>query len=57
MDDQECADCAGGDSWVTDDTVRCPRCRNYLVICQHDKPFTERMKSISMQTGWAKGSH
>lgn len=36
---------------------RCLRCRNFLVICGHDKPFTERMKSVAMQTGWAASSH
>jgi hypothetical protein len=25
--------------------TRCERCRQYLSICGHDKPFTERIKT------------
>lgn len=36
---------------------KCDRCRNWLSICGHDLPFTERMRTIALPTSWAKDSH
>lgn len=36
---------------------RCARCRNYLRLCGHDLPFSERMRTVGLHHGWARGSH
>lgn len=32
---------------------RCDRCGNFLSICGHDLPFSERAKSVNAQRLWA----
>lgn len=47
---EPCEKCTAENGRSTD---RCERCRNYLSLCGHDLPFSERAKSIRANyTGW-----